>query len=54
MVVASPKAEVIVVTNTQRVVRIAADGMKFWGKDGTGDRIVQLNSEEKIINVVIG
>ncbi|MCL1469604.1 DNA gyrase/topoisomerase IV subunit A [Argonema antarcticum] len=53
MVVAAPKAEVMVVTNTQRVVRIVGDEMKFWGKDGTGDRIVQLKPEEKVINVVI-
>jgi len=53
MVVAAPKAEVMVVTNTQRVVRIAGDEVKFWGKDGTGDRIVQLKADEKVINVVI-
>lgn len=52
MVTAIPKAEVMLVTNTQRIVKVSADKVKFWGKDGTGDRIVQLQPEEKIIAVV--
>lgn len=51
MVSATASSQVVLLT-TQRVVRVAVNSVKFWGKDGTGDRIVQLNPEEKIINVV--
>lgn len=49
MVAAKDALQVILLTSTQRVLRLPMDAVKFWGKDGTGDRIVQLNPEEKII-----
>jgi DNA gyrase subunit A len=53
MVAATESSEVVLVT-TQRVVRVAVNSVKVWGKDGAGDRIVQLNPEEKILNLVMG
>lgn len=52
MVAAAPKTEVMLVTNTQRAIEVAVDKVKFWGKDGMGDRIVQLQPEEKIVSVI--
>lgn len=49
VVSATDTSEVILLTNTQRVLRLPIKTVKFWGKDGAGDRIVQLNSDEKII-----
>ncbi|HEY9851307.1 MAG TPA: DNA topoisomerase (ATP-hydrolyzing) [Leptolyngbyaceae cyanobacterium] len=52
MILAIPKSEVMLVTSNQRTLKVAVDKVKFWGKDGTGDRIVQLEPEESIINVI--
>jgi len=51
MVLAPEAAEVILLTNTQRVIRLAVETVALWGKDGTGDRIPALNPDEKIITV---
>ena len=51
MVAASSGAEAIMVTSEQRFLRLQLDTVKLWGKDGSGDRLVQLKSEEKIIAV---
>ncbi|HBE50830.1 MAG TPA: DNA topoisomerase IV, partial [Cyanobacteria bacterium UBA11369] len=53
MVAAKESTEVTLVTE-RRVVRVGVKSVQFYGKDGMGDRIVQLNPDEKIINVVIG
>ncbi len=52
MVLAPPAAEVALLTNTQRVVRLPVDSVTLLGKDGTGDRISSLNPGEKIITVI--
>jgi DNA gyrase subunit A len=44
---------VVLITSTQRYLRLNAEEVPFWGKDGTGDRIIQLNSDEKIISLAI-
>jgi DNA gyrase subunit A len=51
MVRASLASEVMLVTNAERKVPLPLDSVKFWGKDGTGDRIAKLKPEEKIISV---
>jgi DNA gyrase subunit A len=53
MVAAKESGEVTLVTE-RRVVRAGVKSVQFYGKDGMGDRIVQLNPDEKIVNVVIG
>ncbi|HAX80040.1 MAG TPA: DNA topoisomerase IV, partial [Cyanobacteria bacterium UBA11372] len=52
MVAAKESAEVTLVTE-RRTVRVGVKSVHFYGKDGMGDRIVQLNPDEKIVNVVI-
>lgn len=53
MVVAPEEAEVAVVTNNQRVVRIPMDSVNLWGKEGKGDRLPALKENEKIITVTL-
>ena len=52
MVLAPSTAEVALLTNTQRVVRLSVDSVTLLGKDGAGDRISSLNPNEKIITVI--
>ncbi|HEY9876333.1 MAG TPA: DNA topoisomerase (ATP-hydrolyzing) [Candidatus Obscuribacterales bacterium] len=51
MVPLAAEAEVVLLTSTQRLVRLSVDAVALWGKDGIGDRISQLKPDEKIINV---
>ncbi|HBL13587.1 MAG TPA: DNA topoisomerase IV [Cyanobacteria bacterium UBA11162] len=51
MVRAVPTYEAVLVTSEERVLRLQVDSVKVLGKDGCGDRLVKLNSEEKIIAV---
>ncbi|MBD2447562.1 DNA gyrase subunit A [Nostoc sp. FACHB-152] len=44
--------EVALVTNKERVVRLAVDTVPILGRDATGESIIQLNRDEKIIAVV--
>jgi len=53
MVLAPEEAEVAVVTNNQRVVRIPVDSVNLWGKEGKGDRLPSLKENEKIITVTL-
>jgi len=53
MVLASSATEVAIVTNTQRVVRVPVETVAMGGKEGTGDRILQLNRDEKVIALTI-
>lgn len=52
MVRATPGAEVALVTNKERVVRIPVDTVPILGRDVKGESILQLNRDEKIISVV--
>lgn len=52
MVRATTGAEVALVTNHQRVVRLGVETVPTLGKDVIGESILQLNREEKIICVV--
>jgi DNA gyrase subunit A len=50
--VALPNSEVALVTNQQRVVRLAVETVPLSGRDGTGENILQLNRDEKITSVI--
>ncbi|MFB2923309.1 MULTISPECIES: DNA gyrase/topoisomerase IV subunit A [Aerosakkonema] len=54
IVVVDASSEAILMTNTQRTLKLAVDKVKFWGKDGMGDRLIALKAEEKVINLLIG
>ncbi|MBP5977159.1 DNA gyrase subunit A [Brasilonema sp. CT11] len=45
-------AEVAVVTNHQRLVRLGVETVPILGKDSPGESILQLSREEKIISVI--
>jgi DNA gyrase subunit A len=52
MVLAVANTEVGLVTNRERVVRIPVDTVPILSKDDKGENVLQLNRDEKIINVV--
>lgn len=52
MVRATPGAEVALVTNKERVVRIPIDTVPILDRDAKGESVLQLNRDEKIISVV--
>jgi DNA gyrase subunit A len=49
---ATLKGEVALITNHQRVVRVAIDTIAASNRDSTGESVLQLNRDEKIISVV--
>ncbi len=49
---ATSRGEVALITNQQRLVRVAIDTVKLSNRDSTGESILQLNRDEKIISVV--
>jgi DNA gyrase subunit A len=51
MIPVSPTSEVMLVTSEERVLRLQLESVKLWGKDGTGDRIAKLKSEETILSI---
>jgi len=51
MISASGALEVALITSAERVERLPMKSVKLYGKDGTGDRIVKLKSDEKILAV---
>ncbi len=51
MVLVPPKAEVVLVTNHQRVVRLPVETVSSVGRESIGERVLQLNRDEKIITV---
>ena len=50
-IVLATTSEVALVTNTQRVVRLSVGTVPTLGKDDSGESILQLNRDEKIITV---
>lgn len=46
------QSELALITNQQRVVRVQMNIVTASGRDGTGENILQLNRDEKIISVV--
>jgi DNA gyrase subunit A len=52
MVRATPGAEVALLTNKERVVRIPVDTVPILDRDAKGENILQINRDEKIISVV--
>jgi DNA gyrase subunit A len=53
IVSASQASEVVLVTDAERMLRLKLDSVKLWGKDGTGDRVAPLKSEEEVTAVLI-
>jgi DNA gyrase subunit A len=51
MISASRTPEVALITSAERAERLSIKSVKLYGKDGTGDRIAKLKSEEKILAV---
>ncbi|MCV3215948.1 DNA gyrase subunit A [Plectonema radiosum NIES-515] len=51
MVMAIAQTEVALVTNRERVVRLSVETVPFFGRDATGESVLQLNRDEKIITV---
>jgi DNA gyrase subunit A len=52
MVKALASSEVAIVTNQQRVIRLAAETVAAVGRDGMGEKVLQLNRDEKVSTVV--
>lgn len=53
MLPAVEKSEVIVMTSTQQMMQVPMKSVAFWGKDGTGDQVVQLSPDEKILSITV-
>ncbi|GAX39267.1 DNA gyrase subunit A [Tolypothrix sp. NIES-4075] len=51
MVMAIARTEVALVTNRERVVRLSVETVPLLGRDATGESVLQLNRDEKIITV---
>jgi DNA gyrase subunit A len=51
MVMAIAQTEVALVTNRERVVRLSVETVPLLGRDATGETVLQLNRDEKIITV---
>ncbi len=51
MVMAIASSEVALVTNRERVVRLSVDTVPLLGRDATGESVLQLNRDEKIITI---
>jgi DNA gyrase subunit A len=51
MVMAIASSEVALVTNRERVVRLSVESVPLLGRDATGESVLQLNRDEKIITV---
>jgi DNA gyrase subunit A len=49
---ASPQGEIALITNQQRLVRVAINTINLSTRDSAGENILQLNRDEKIISVV--
>ncbi|MGP0129160.1 MAG: DNA gyrase/topoisomerase IV subunit A [cyanobacterium endosymbiont of Rhopalodia musculus] len=52
MILAKDEGEITLLTNQNRSLVVPISSIPFLGKDGTGDRLVKLQSEEIIINVL--
>ncbi|MFM7428183.1 MAG: DNA gyrase subunit A [Elainella sp.] len=48
---ALPGSAVTVMTDADRLLRVTADQVGLWGKDGTGDRAVKLTKKEKLVEI---
>ncbi len=51
MVMAIARTEVALITNRERVVRLSVETVPLLGRDATGESVLQLNRDEKIITV---
>jgi DNA gyrase subunit A len=46
-------AEVVLVTNKERVVRLPVDTVPILGRDSQGKSILHLNRDERIMAIVV-
>jgi DNA gyrase subunit A len=53
MVPALPEADVTLLTNTNHIIRLPVKTVALWGKDGGGDRLLQLKRDQKVILVML-
>jgi DNA gyrase subunit A len=51
MNLAQPKTNIILTVTSDRRLIVPVDKVEFWGKDGTGNKIVNLKSEERIVSI---
>ncbi|XTZ09993.1 MAG: DNA gyrase C-terminal beta-propeller domain-containing protein, partial [cyanobacterium endosymbiont of Rhopalodia yunnanensis] len=52
IILAKDKGEITLLTDHNRSLVVPISSIPFLGKDGTGDRLVKLQSEETIITVL--
>jgi DNA gyrase subunit A len=52
MILTKDKEEITLLTDYNRSLVVPISSIPFLGKDGTGDRLVKLQSEETIITVL--
>jgi DNA gyrase subunit A len=53
MILAKPEVNLVLTTTANRRLLLPLEEVRFWGKDGTGNQIVNLKAEERIINVYL-
>jgi hypothetical protein len=51
MIAASRSSEAVLKTSKERLLNLRLDSVKLWGKGGAGERVIQLQPEEKIVSV---
>jgi hypothetical protein len=44
---------VTLLTNTNHIIRLPVKTVALWGKDGGGDRLLQLKRDQKVILVML-
>ena len=52
IILAKDKGKITLLTNHNRSLVVPIHSIPFWGKDGTGDKLVKLQSEETIVTVL--
>jgi len=51
LVLAAASSEVAIITNSQRVMRLSVESVPLLGRDDIGERVLQLNRDEKVVSV---
>lgn len=47
-----PSTEVVLATSQARNILLCVDAVPIWGKDGTGERLPKLKTDEKVLQVL--
>jgi DNA gyrase subunit A len=53
IVLAIPNVEITFLTNTSRIAYLAVEAVPLWGKDGPGDRLLEIEHGESIIAAIV-